>query len=113
MSWQHRSPRQFKTFLLFPFDIAAEARVLVRADGLSCDYGVQSGAEIFSGDRNAIPGTAVVELSAVDKLERAVEEEEVRRAGCIVGAGDFLGFVIEGVGGGNEEVRPPCGGFGG
>lgn len=69
--------------------------MLIRADGLSCDYGVEGGTEILPGDGNAISGSAVVELSAIDQLESAIEQKEVRRAGCVVGMGDFLGFIME------------------
>lgn len=69
--------------------------MLVGADGLSRDDSVESGAEVFSGNGDVVAGAACVELAAIDELEAAVEEEEVGRAGCVVGARDGLAFVIE------------------
>jgi hypothetical protein len=42
-------------------------------------------AQIASGHRRAVPWPTAVELTAIDELPIAPEEEEVRRAGGAIG----------------------------
>jgi len=50
-------------------------------------------AEQLAGDRLAVTGCGLVERAAVGQPARAVVEEEVRRAGGVVGAAGLLAGV--------------------
>src|SRR4051794_3089080 len=87
-----------------PLDAAADAWLLIRADGLGGEDGVEGGAEVGAVG-GAAAGARFVELAAVDELARFVEEEEVGCAGGGVGAGDLLRGVV-------EKGESPAGGTG-
>ena len=82
-------------FLCFPLDVTAYGRALVGGNGLIGEDLIDSFAEIFAGDRDAVSRAARVELAAVDESKIGVEEKDVRSAGGFVGMGDGLRFVIE------------------
>src|SRR5581483_1558291 len=56
--------------------------------------------EISTGDRDAIAGTAVVELASIHEPLLLVEEEKIRRALRVVLSSDFLRIVVE-----NRELK--------
>ena len=70
-----------------PLDIAAEARFLVRRNGLARQHRVERRAEVLAGDGQPVAGPAVVELAAIDEPAVLVEEEEIRRAGGMIRLG--------------------------
>src|SRR5208282_4818198 len=78
-----------------PLDVTAHAGLLVWRNRFSPQRGVKRGAQIFSGDRNAVARTTVIKLSAIDELATLVKKVNVRRAGGMVGFGDSLRFVVE------------------
>lgn len=80
--------------LLLPLDVAANARDLIFVDGSIGEDGVDGCAEVLASYGNVVAGTAAVELAPVHKFLSGVEEEEVRRAGCCIGSGDGLRFVV-------------------
>ena len=62
-------------------------------DRLAGQHGVEGGAQICAGDRNARVGPAGVHLAAIDQLLVFVEDEEVGRAGGLIGLGHCLRLV--------------------
>ena len=78
-----------------PLDVAADAGFLIAGDRFAVEDGFERGAQVTAGDGQAVAGSAVVELSAVDESLFAVEEVEVRGASGAIGLGDGLGFVEE------------------
>ena len=68
-----------------PFDIAAQAGELVRDLRRIAEDGFQRGDEILASDRFSIFWTAAVELSSINQVMMAVEEEKVGGAGGAIG----------------------------
>jgi hypothetical protein len=62
---------------LLPFNIASQAGLLIIRYLFAVDYGIQCRAEVFSGNRNVIAGAAVVELTAINKLQVFVENIKI------------------------------------
>ena len=60
-------------FLCLPLDVAADGGSLVDRDGLISEDLVDRFAEILAGDGDAVSGTALVELAAIDQLAGGVE----------------------------------------
>src|SRR6185503_10791163 len=78
-----------------PLDVAADRRLLLGGDGPSREDGVEGRPEVLARHGDAVAGTAVVELAAVDETARAVEQEEVGRARGAVGARHGLVLVVQ------------------
>src|SRR5690606_15021849 len=75
---------------LFPLDVAAEARLLVRRNGPALQEAIEGRAQIAPGDRNSVSRSGTVKLAAVDEAQVAVEDEEIRRACRAVRPGHLL-----------------------
>src|SRR5208283_5560989 len=52
----------------FPLDVATHAGLLVCRNGFAGQHGVERGAQILSGYRNAVARAAVIKLAAIDEL---------------------------------------------
>src|SRR5436190_13564075 len=63
-----------------PFDIATDAGLLVGRNGLAREHGIQSGAEIFTSNGNAITGAAIIKLAAIDQSLLFIEQIKIRGA---------------------------------
>src|SRR5581483_924811 len=70
-----------------PFDIAAEARFLIRIDRLAGEHGIDRCAQIRAG-RRVLARTRAVELSAINEPSIFIEKKKIRRACSRVGFGD-------------------------
>src|SRR5215831_13559665 len=79
----------------FPFDVAADARLLRRGKRFAGEDRVERGAQIFAGDRKIVAGTAVIQLTAIDEAMALVEEEKIRRARGAIGFGDSLRLIVK------------------
>src|ERR1700677_2866100 len=64
-------------------------------NGFAGERQVDSGAQMFAGDRDAVAGSALVKLAAVGEATIGVEQEKVRGAGGFVSVGDGLRFIIK------------------
>ena len=78
-----------------PLDVAADAGDLGSGDRLSRQDGVQGGAQIPAGDRDAITGPAGIKLAAINQTAATVKKEEIRGAGRLVGTRHRLRLVVE------------------
>src|SRR5690625_1599188 len=83
---------------LAPLDAAAHAGTLVFFRyGLTGQYRVQRGPQVFPRYRFIVAGPAAIEAAAVGQTVIRVEQEEVGRAGSPISTRYFLAFV--------EQVR--------
>src|SRR5664280_2129369 len=78
-----------------PLDAAAQARELGLRHGHTGKDGVEGGAEIPPADRDIVAGARSVELATIDEPAVGVEQEEVRRAGGVVGLRHLLRLVVQ------------------
>ena len=99
-----------RELLLFPpLNVAADAIPLIGVRLLAGDHCVHGRAQVLAGDGNIVAAAArpvwaaVVELAAIRQLHPGVVQEEVGRAGSMVGARHLLRLVVEV---GKQEAQP-------
>src|SRR5881394_232342 len=77
-----------------PFDVTADAWLLVPGNRLARQEGLESLPQILAGHGQTVAGAAVIKLAAVDQFAVLVIQKEIRRAGGPVGLGDFLRGIV-------------------
>src|SRR5580658_3935233 len=68
---------------------------MVCGNGLACKHKIDCCAQIFSGDRDAVAGAAVIVLAAIDELEIRVKVVGIGRARGFVSVRYGLRLVVE------------------
>src|ERR1035441_7070996 len=80
-----RSAKSFSAFLLhsaffilhsevlrliarFPFDIAADAGLLIERNGLAGEHGIQRRPKVFAGHGDSVARAAVIELAPINQI---------------------------------------------
>jgi hypothetical protein len=89
----HSSAEVSRGVSSLPFDVAADARYLLRLDVAAVEQRIERGTQILAGDWLIVARPCAIELSAIDELAVAVEEIELRRARGEIGFRSFLRLV--------------------
>jgi len=89
----HSCPEVVRLVARFPLDVAADARDLFFGQRLSYEHEIERATEIAAGHRLAVPGPAVVELTAIDKPPLGIEDVNVRCARGVICLGHFLRVI--------------------
>lgn len=78
-----------------PLDIAADAGLLFDSERLTGQHSLSGSTQIGARQRHSSARTAGIETTAIDQPARGVEQEKVRRASRLIGAGNRLACIVE------------------